>query len=77
MVVQGKRVLTVEEAKALPPLTEAEKARIAERRRAIFEDVQRRTEAFLAAGGRLPTQEEWEETWNEVHYGDDEDEDDV
>ena len=67
--MQGKRVLTVEEAKALPPPTEEELAR----RRAVLAEVRKEVDAFLAAGGRLPTAEEWQDTWEAVHYGDEDD----
>jgi hypothetical protein len=54
MVMQRKFVLTVEEAKALPPLTDEELAR----RRAVLAAASADAERWLARRGGVPISEE-------------------
>jgi hypothetical protein len=62
MVMQGKRVLTVEEARNLPPPTEEELAA----RRAVLAAAREDYERFIAAGGRPLSREEWQRQWEEI-----------
>ena len=59
------RVMTVEEYKALPPLTEEERAETHRIRTALMAGVRREHEAFVAAGGHVMTDEEWDAYWHE------------
>ena len=56
------RVYTVEEARNLPPPSEE----LLCRRREIMDEVLRQHEAYLAAGGKVMTQEEFEELWDDI-----------
>jgi hypothetical protein len=66
---EAARVLTLEEARALPPPTADQLAR----RRAALDAVDSERAAFVAAGGKLMTDEEWQEFWDS-RWDDDEDE---
>ncbi len=63
------RVLTLEEARARPPLTEAEAEANRLRVAAILADAARNREEFLASGGKLMTEEEWQEFWDGLDAG--------
>ena len=59
---RGHRVYTVEEARNRPPPT----AELLRRRREALDEVERQHEAYLAAGGRVMSQAEFEELWDEI-----------
>jgi hypothetical protein len=62
--MSSRRALTVEEYRALPPPTEEELARQRAINAEIFAEVRRRHADFLAAGGTVMTDEEWQEYWD-------------
>ncbi len=69
--IRERRVYKVSEVGEIPSrLTDAERREQSQ----IVDEVLRAHEAFLAAGGKPMSQEEFEEYWDSIRYGDEDDE---
>ena len=67
------RTRTFEELKARPPLTEAELAENRAPMAALLETARRIREEYLARGGHIMSEEEWQAEWDSRWDDDDDD----
>lgn len=65
------RAMTVEEYRSLEPLTGEQRAQDVAAMREILDQVRREHESFVANGGHVMTNDEWQSWWESLDDDDD------